>query len=168
MENLPEVLLTRPQTLPAVTVPIEPGHVYALDFPVETLQFEVQAHNLQLLFDNGSILVLQGFFSAAEEENLFLRLEDGTLLQGRDVAHIFLMDLQKFVCDSSGDFPMDEDPLSPLLDALPFGLAPAASVEPPAFAAPGAALSPPLPDFSLPTAPEDAFPTEQYLLYLFS
>jgi hypothetical protein len=159
MDNLPEVLLTRPQTAAVVTVPIEPGHIYVLAFSLEALQCDVQEQSLRLVFDNGAILVLQGFFAAAEDD-LFLRLEDGTLLQGRDLAHIFLLDLHKFVCGRDGDFLADEERLSLLLDALPPGPDPPAVPSP----SPAPALSP----VSLPAMGEEALATEQYLLSLLS
>ncbi|MDR2076198.1 MAG: hypothetical protein LBP61_04615 [Desulfovibrio sp.] len=129
MDTLPEVLLVRPPSSAPVIVPIEPGHVYALDFPLETLQCEVQDHSLRFLFDSGAVLVLQGFLAAAEKENLFLRLEDGTLLQGKDIAQIFFLDLHKFVCDLDG--LMGEESLSSVLDALPPGPDPSPPADPP-------------------------------------
>ena len=135
MEALPEVLLVRPQSSAPVAVSIEPGRVYALDFSLETLQCEVQDHSLRFLFDSGAVLVLQGFFAAAEAGGLFLRLEDGTLLRGKDIAQIFSLDLHKFVCDLA-----DEESLSCVLDALPPGPDPPACADP--FSAPGAGFSP--------------------------
>lgn len=167
MDNLPEVLLTRPQTAVVLTVPIEPGHVYALAFSLEALLCDVQEQNLRLLFDNGAVLVLQGFFSAAADERLFLRLEDGTLLQGRDMATVFLTDPHKFVCDLDGAFLAGEERLSPLLDALPPGPDPPA--QPPLSPAPGPSpASGTWPAASLPSLGEETLATEQYLLSLLS
>jgi hypothetical protein len=169
MDNLPEVVLARPQAPSVVTVPVEPGHVYALDFSLETLQCEVQDQSLRLLFDNGAILVLEGFFAAADDERLFLRLDDGTLLQGRDVAQMFLLDPQKFVCDLDGSFLAGEESLSSVLDALPPGPEPAAPSPLPS------ALSPAVSSGAWPAAvvfpspaPEEALTAEQYLLSLLS
>jgi hypothetical protein len=115
--------------------------------------------------------VLQGFFAAADDERLFLRLDDGTLLQGKDVAQIFLLDPQKFVCDLDGGFLTGEESLSSVLDALPPGPEPSAPSALPCAAgdssAAGAGVWP------APVAPpspalEETMAAEQYLLSLLS
>jgi hypothetical protein len=169
MDDLPEILLPKPQAALVLSVAIEPGRVYVLDFPLETLQCDVQEQSLRFLFDDGAVLLLQGFFVAAAAENLFLRLEDGTLLQALDMARIFLLDPQKFVCDLDLGFLAGEENLSSVLEALPPGPDPPASPEPlPVVSgASPPALSGTWP-VSAPTLEEEARAAEQYLLPFFS
>ena len=98
-----EITLARPEHAAEVTVTVEPGHVYALNFDIGAAEADVSGQGLVLRFDDGASLVLQNFFAVAAEADFYVRLSDGTLLLGKDMADSFLLDLQNFVCGNGVD-----------------------------------------------------------------
>ena len=98
-----EITLARPEHAAEVTVTVEAGRVYALNFDIGAAEADVSGQGLVLRFDDGASLVLQNFFAVAAEADFYVRLADGTLLLGKDMADSFLLDLQNFVCGNGVD-----------------------------------------------------------------
>ena len=99
-EPMPEVTLAKPADAAPVTVAVEPGHIYGLSFDVAATNADVSGQDLTLHFDNGASIVLQGFFTVAGQADFYVRLEDGSMLFGKDLADSFLLDLENIVCNA--------------------------------------------------------------------
>ena len=99
-EPMPEVTLAKPADAVPVTVTIAPGHVYGLSFDVAATSADVSGQDLTLHFDDGASIVLQGFFTVAGQADFYVRLEDGSMLLGKDMADSFLLDLENLVCNA--------------------------------------------------------------------
>ena len=109
-----EITIGMPETSTAATVAVKPGYTYSLGFDPGAVESDVEGPSLVFRFDNGSSLVLQDFFIVAAQDDFYLRLADGALLSGKDVADSFLLNLQDFACGAGGLLEAD-DGLAPYL-----------------------------------------------------
>jgi hypothetical protein len=77
---------------------VQHGCVYVLDFDTSTVTFARDNGNLDMLFEDGSQLVLHGFYTETTVGDLFLELPDGAVVSARDV-----IQAMEFVPD---DYPL--------------------------------------------------------------
>jgi hypothetical protein len=95
-----KVALLRPQAGEAMQIVIRPGHTYLLDFEPYTAEAALDGPDLCLSFDNGAVLSLKDFLTAASGGDFILRLPDGTQISGKDTAESLTMPLEKFHTDA--------------------------------------------------------------------
>lgn len=105
-EGLLEVVLHRPVSGEHVAVPVETGHIYIFAFDLYDAEIEAKEGSLKLAFGDGGAILLKDFFPVAEKGTFLIQLEDGTQLDAKDVADVFMLDL--------GDFPVGFAEASPI------------------------------------------------------
>ena len=69
-------------------LPIEAGHIIEFAFDTGTVTFDRSGHDLEIFFESGSSVSLEGFFAPEEGYGLpVLLLEDGTEVRAADFLH---------------------------------------------------------------------------------
>jgi hypothetical protein len=96
-----EVELFRPPAGQARQVAMRPGQAYVLDFEPYTAEFTLDGADLYLNFDNGAVLSLKDFMTAAGTGDFTLRLPDGVQISGKDTAESLTLPVQSFHTDTS-------------------------------------------------------------------
>ncbi|MDR1686419.1 MAG: hypothetical protein LBR82_08290 [Desulfovibrio sp.] len=81
-----EVELFRPAAGESRQVAMRPGQAYVLDFEPYAAEFTLDGADLYLNFDNGAVLSLKDFITAASAGDFTLRLPDGVQISGKDTA----------------------------------------------------------------------------------
>jgi hypothetical protein len=90
---------------------VKHGCVYVLDFDTSSVTFSRDNGNLDMVFEDGSQLVLRDFYTETKVGDLFLELPDGAVVSARDV-----IQAMEFVPDN---FPLGCQELSADAHAWP-------------------------------------------------
>jgi hypothetical protein len=96
-----EVELFRPPAGQSRQVAMRPGQAYVLDFEPYAAEFTLDGADLYLNFDNGAVLSLKDFMTAAGAGDFTLRLPDGVQISGKDTAESLTLPVQSFHTDAS-------------------------------------------------------------------
>jgi hypothetical protein len=100
---MPENLrIARPQAGQSLQYVMRAGRTYALDFAPETATLEHSGGDVRLYFDDGGAVSLKGFFQVLGEGDFTLRLPDGALVSGKDMAEVLNTTLEDFQTDGAG------------------------------------------------------------------
>ncbi|MDR2800427.1 MAG: hypothetical protein LBB52_04065 [Desulfovibrio sp.] len=103
LPEVPENLrIARPQAGQSLLYVMRAGQTYTFDFAPETATIEHSGSDVRLYFDDGGAVSLKGFFQALNEGDFTLRLPDGVLVSGRDVAEVLNMALEDFHTEGAG------------------------------------------------------------------
>ncbi|MDR2604240.1 MAG: hypothetical protein LBC55_02670 [Desulfovibrio sp.] len=132
-----EVELFRPPAGESRQVAMQPGQAYVLDFEPYMAEFTLDGADLYLNFDNGAVLSLKDFMTAAGAGDFTLRLPDGVQISGKDTAESLTLPVQSFHTEEPPTLPAEA----------------AHSVEPPALPAETLHTA----DLLAPLQPEPAF-----------
>ncbi|MDR2668692.1 MAG: hypothetical protein LBC14_01905 [Desulfovibrio sp.] len=100
-----EVELFRPPAGESRQVAIRPGQAYVLDFEPYTADFTLDGADLYLNFDNGAVLSLKDFMTAASSGDFTLRLPDGVQISGKDTAESLTLPVQSFHTEEPSILP---------------------------------------------------------------
>jgi hypothetical protein len=98
-----EVEIFRPPAGESRQVAMRPGQAYVLDFEPDTAEFTLDGADLYLNFDNGTVLSLKDFMTAAGAGDFMLRLPDGAQISGKDTAESLSF--------TAADFHTEEPPV---------------------------------------------------------
>ena len=91
-----KVTLSRPAVGEIVQVAMRQGHVYLLEFDLGETTVAGSEKDVLLTFDDGSGMVLQNFFSAAEAGDFYLTMPDGIMVSGKDMLESLTLSLESF------------------------------------------------------------------------
>ena len=93
-------MLHKPDAGQSLQVSVHPGQTYVCDFFTDTVTFDQDNADVQLLFEDGAQIFLRDFLRVAKQEDFVIELPDGAQLSGRDVADAMNMVLQDFHTDA--------------------------------------------------------------------
>jgi hypothetical protein len=102
-----EVELCRPAAGESRQVAMRPGQAYVLDFEPSVAEFTLDGADLYLNFDNGAVLSLKDFITAAGAGDFTLRLPDGVQISGKDTAESLTLPVKNFHTEESSILPAE-------------------------------------------------------------
>jgi hypothetical protein len=99
---MPENLrIARPQAGQSLLYVMRAGQTYTFDFAPETATIEHSGGDVRLYFDDGGAVSLKGFFRVLDEGDFTLRLPDGALVSGKELAEVLNTALEDFRTDGA-------------------------------------------------------------------
>ena len=95
------IMIAEPEAGQSLHVSMQPEGLYQLAFAIESSTLEQCGQDVRVQFESGAQIMLHGFFSAAEERDFTLELQDGVRLSGRDMVEVLALSLKDFRTDGA-------------------------------------------------------------------